>query len=367
MDNLEKENEAATFKFHCPHCGQKLEAETAWSGMESGCENCKKIIVIPQDTAASAASFCPECRAQLPEKALVCVKCGYDPGSGKTALSEEEKPDGLLRLKTLDSQTQNNDAQEMGKKNPPSRKFCPDCYAHLPEGALVCVKCGYDTRSGKTVVSKENKPIGLLRLKKTLDGQSQNTDLKEMGNENPPESDFCWFCSRYISDNEHSIDKPLFREIHRESEWWSNSYKVIYYSKMLSVPRCSRCARCHQLDKDLHRPGSRGLLFFLESLGLVIFFGVLIGWYMVRKDSEGIGTMALASICLFVFELVILFACFDTHQCITKKALAAETMPKMLKENYDGNPPRPESDAKQYPPLIEHYANGFKDGDKPTS
>ena len=42
------DNTAATFKFACPHCGQHLEAEPDWVGMEVECPSCGKAIIVPQ-------------------------------------------------------------------------------------------------------------------------------------------------------------------------------------------------------------------------------------------------------------------------------------------------------------------------------
>ena len=36
-----------TFKFACPHCGQHLEAEPDWVGMEVECPTCGKVITVP--------------------------------------------------------------------------------------------------------------------------------------------------------------------------------------------------------------------------------------------------------------------------------------------------------------------------------
>jgi hypothetical protein len=41
-------NTAATFKFACPHCGQHLEAEPNWAGMECECPGCGKTMTVPQ-------------------------------------------------------------------------------------------------------------------------------------------------------------------------------------------------------------------------------------------------------------------------------------------------------------------------------
>ena len=44
-------NTAATFKFACPHCGQSLEAEPDWAGMECECPECGKTLTVPEPSA----------------------------------------------------------------------------------------------------------------------------------------------------------------------------------------------------------------------------------------------------------------------------------------------------------------------------
>ena len=43
------------FKFACPHCGQHLEAESDWVGMEVECPRCGKAITVPKPPSAKAA------------------------------------------------------------------------------------------------------------------------------------------------------------------------------------------------------------------------------------------------------------------------------------------------------------------------
>ena len=45
---MNAENTPATFKFVCPHCGQPLEAEPDWAGMECECPECGKALTVPQ-------------------------------------------------------------------------------------------------------------------------------------------------------------------------------------------------------------------------------------------------------------------------------------------------------------------------------
>ena len=53
----------AEFKFRCPYCGQKLEADEEWSGMESGCPRCGRTFAIPAPPAAEVRQP-PQLRTQ---------------------------------------------------------------------------------------------------------------------------------------------------------------------------------------------------------------------------------------------------------------------------------------------------------------
>lgn len=53
---MNAENTQATFKFACPHCGQHLEAEPDWVGMEVECPTCGKAITVPHPPSATSAA-----------------------------------------------------------------------------------------------------------------------------------------------------------------------------------------------------------------------------------------------------------------------------------------------------------------------
>ena len=49
----------AVFKFNCPHCGKKLEAERDWSGMETECAWCGKSFAVPSAPPAEEVVIQP--------------------------------------------------------------------------------------------------------------------------------------------------------------------------------------------------------------------------------------------------------------------------------------------------------------------
>ena len=79
-------------RFSCPHCRKALNVRDELAGRKAKCPGCSAVFRVP---AAGAAPARP------------------------TAA--------------------------------PAAADCPNCKEDLPVGALLCVKCGYDTRTGKTL------------------------------------------------------------------------------------------------------------------------------------------------------------------------------------------------------------------------
>lgn len=74
-------------KFSCPTCGKVLNVKDEFAGKKARCPSCKEVLTVPYATEAAA------------------------PAAAANA--------------------------------------CPSCGGALPEGAVFCVACGYDLRTGK--------------------------------------------------------------------------------------------------------------------------------------------------------------------------------------------------------------------------
>ncbi len=79
-------------KFSCPSCGKVLNVKDEFAGRKARCPGCKEVLTVPYAPEAAVA-------AEAPSAA--------------------------------------------------SPSVCPGCDGALPEGAVFCVACGYDLRSGK--------------------------------------------------------------------------------------------------------------------------------------------------------------------------------------------------------------------------
>ena len=53
----------AEFKFSCPQCGQRIQCDTSYSGMQINCPVCQKPIAVPQTPLAAAAPVQPPAAA----------------------------------------------------------------------------------------------------------------------------------------------------------------------------------------------------------------------------------------------------------------------------------------------------------------
>jgi uncharacterized Zn finger protein (UPF0148 family) len=78
-------------KFECPSCGKTLNVKDDYAGKKARCPGCKEVLTVPYAPEAAAAAAAPA--AQTPA--------------------------------------------------------CPNCNGSLAEGAVFCVACGFDLRSGK--------------------------------------------------------------------------------------------------------------------------------------------------------------------------------------------------------------------------
>ncbi len=116
-------------------CGAKLNAKDELAGRSVKCPKCSQSIKIPaagaEKPAASAAA--PADKAAKPQ-----------PTTTKPKASKPAATDSIGGL--LD---------EIGVAGPPVKHdiTCPKCGAGMTEGALLCIACGFNTKTGKQVAS----------------------------------------------------------------------------------------------------------------------------------------------------------------------------------------------------------------------
>ncbi len=102
-------------------------------GISVVCANCGREFVVGEDLAGGAVA-CPQCESQ------VAVPLPQDVA--------QQRPRLQVRRGTPVS----------------GGKPCPSCGAAMADGAVICVQCGFDTRTGVTWQTKpaDRRPIGLV-------------------------------------------------------------------------------------------------------------------------------------------------------------------------------------------------------------
>jgi hypothetical protein len=110
-----------TITFQCDGCGRQLRTDDQYEGQSTQCPSCKAITVVP---------------VQLEVVENV----------------EQNRPAAAVQPPPLPAD---------GK--PPALTACPECGTNLGRGAVLCIECGFDLRTGQRRKTKKR------RLKRKLD------------------------------------------------------------------------------------------------------------------------------------------------------------------------------------------------------
>jgi hypothetical protein len=114
----------------CPSCRQKYHLKDELAGKKAKCVKCGASIAIPAPVAAVAAKPLPDLSDLFsdfhaePAKPLAPVQTAAAPKSAKSTSS------------------------------PAAKSGCPGCGAALEKSAVICVKCGYNARTGKKLETR---------------------------------------------------------------------------------------------------------------------------------------------------------------------------------------------------------------------
>lgn len=106
---------------YCPHCGRKLKCPSTVFGRRVKCLSCAESFLAPREE----------------EDIFELESEETSPAASKTAAHDPADVLGdLARSEEL------ADSQSQGFT-------CPDCKATLPQGARICVQCGFDLETGR--------------------------------------------------------------------------------------------------------------------------------------------------------------------------------------------------------------------------
>ncbi len=116
-------------------CGAKLKVPISAAGRKAKCPKCENIFVIPQHKIEKTAK----------------VESNFDPFD-----------DGTFGLEELAAMEKSAPAIEPTSRGVP----CPKCNTTLDGGVMLCMSCGYNRETGKTIKGARTKPSKIASLSK---------------------------------------------------------------------------------------------------------------------------------------------------------------------------------------------------------
>ena len=148
-------------------CGQRFEAKERLAGKTLKCPKCGSSVKIPQPKQAGLAVACRcgqkfTAKAQLAGKTVKCPKCGSPlkiPDAGQASKPAQPKPQPKpqqQKQRPAEAAAPGPISDPMGDllddagldgKSPPN--LCPGCRVVMPQGAIVCMQCGYNQKLGR--------------------------------------------------------------------------------------------------------------------------------------------------------------------------------------------------------------------------
>ena len=110
-------------KFSCPHCQQRIEAESGYAGTQITCPSCQGSFVVPASTVVPKIV----------------------PVMARTALTVAAAPSA---------------PPVSAPQHPDTAAGCPSCGAALSRGAILCTNCGYNLKTGRRMQAGRPVPLG---------------------------------------------------------------------------------------------------------------------------------------------------------------------------------------------------------------
>jgi hypothetical protein len=109
-------------------CGKSFAAKDELAGRAVKCPNCQQPLRIPgAPAAAPVGGIAAPLPSAAPRQPAAPAPAGFSPPGGAHSLFDEV---GL-------------------KQAPAGSSMCPGCAAPLPQGAVICIKCGYNAKLGR--------------------------------------------------------------------------------------------------------------------------------------------------------------------------------------------------------------------------
>jgi hypothetical protein len=112
--------------FVCPHCARRVTADPSLAGSEMTCPHCQKTCHVPRR------------KIQFQSR---------DPAPSR--------PPPLPLLAPPPPPVE----PPAAPADPPRQRKCPQCRTQLEEAAVLCVQCGYNLQTGKTLATSQSAPV----------------------------------------------------------------------------------------------------------------------------------------------------------------------------------------------------------------
>ncbi len=127
-------------------CGAKFAAKDELAGKAVKCPKCSQPIKIPGGTAPAAT----------PQKTAPKTPATSTPGTQQKAATTPARPATKTPATTPTPAPSaiGSILDEIGLQGSKTGQQCPKCRADMAQGAIICVACGFNTASGKQLVTK---------------------------------------------------------------------------------------------------------------------------------------------------------------------------------------------------------------------
>ena len=162
-------------EFVCPSCGRALKLRDEAAGKRGRCPHCKAVITVPENAVSEddLIEIVPTQPSGPPKPPPLPPK-SPEPEPEAPPSIEPSADEPVEPVKVPDV------PPEPAK---PEGKVCPGCGSPLAEGAVICVKCGLNLKTGKKLqtVFEEPEP----------EPEPEVPEAEEPGtteDENPPEA-----------------------------------------------------------------------------------------------------------------------------------------------------------------------------------
>lgn len=129
-------------------CGAKLNAKDELAGKAVKCPKCSQLVKIPAPTAAKPTSPAKPAAPGKPVSA----------GTERAAKTPTKLAPKTAPPPSTPDDTLGGILDDMGVAAAPIKHeiACPKCGAGMKEGAILCVACGYNTKTGKQIASSSD-------------------------------------------------------------------------------------------------------------------------------------------------------------------------------------------------------------------